>query len=217
MRSLGTVIDLVLPSRCAGCAEPGGAWCPRCAASLGPPAAVSRPSLPPTYALAAYAGAPRRAVLAYKERSRRELAAHLARPTAAAVRLIGRHPRAGPLVLVPAPSRPAAARRRGGQHMAAVARRCAGYLRGLGLPAEVSRALRLDARALDSVGLTPSDRAANLARHLHPVPARLPPPSATVILLDDVITTGATAAACVAVLAASGVGVSAVLAITATT
>lgn len=210
------MVDLVLPSRCAGCAAPGGPWCRRCAASFGPPFAVARPSLPPAYALADYAGAPRRAVLAYKERSRRELAVHLARPVAAAVRLIGATPRAGPLVLVPAPSRPAAARRRGGQHMAGLARRCAASLRGRGLPVTVACAVRLDGRALDSVGLDAVARAANLAGSVHAVAGRLPSRGARVILLDDVITTGATAAACVAALAGAGVTVSAVLALTVT-
>jgi predicted amidophosphoribosyltransferase len=175
---------------------------------------VSRPRLPAAYALAAYEGPAGRAVLAYKERCRRELAAHFAAGLAEVVPGLAR---AGPVVLVPAPSRPAAARRRGGQHMAVVARRCAARLRESGLRAGVVEALRLDGRAVDSVGLDALARAANLAGRVRPVAGPSPPPGVPVLLLDDVITTGATAAACVSALAAVGTKVSAVLAITATT
>lgn len=220
MRSFRALVDLVLPSHCAGCASPDGPWCPVCARCLAGPVPVSRASLPPAYALAPYEGPVRRAVIAYKERSRRELAGHLARPLAAAIVSVAASAapaRAGPLVLVPAPSRPSAARRRGGQHMAAVAERCVGVLGRAGVRATVSRSLRLDGRARDSVGLNAGARAANLAGRLRPVPGRVPPPGARVVLLDDVITTGATALACVAALAAVGAEVTAVLAIAAVT
>ena len=134
---------------------------------------------------------------------------HLGAALAAALPSI----RAGPVTLVPAPSRPAAARSRGGQHMTTVARRCAA-----GLPAAtVVPALRLDGRAADSVGLDAAARAANLLGRLRPNPRHRPPPAVPVILLDDVITTGATATACIAALASIGVPVAAVLALTATT
>lgn len=219
MRSFRTVVDLILPSPCAGCTGPRGPWCLTCAGSLRTPRPLARPALSsPAYALAPYQGPPRRAVLAYKERCRRELARHLARPLASAIpTLLGATPRAGPLFLVPAPSRAAAARRRGGQHMAAVARHCARFLTRSGLPARVANSLHLDSRARDSVGLNAEARAANLAGRLRPVPGRCPSRGAPVVLLDDIITTGATAAACVSALAAAGVRVTAVLAITATT
>jgi len=232
MRSFPALIDLVLPNRCAGCAAPGAAWCPRCARTLHALRPVEHAGLPPAYALAPYEGPPRLAVLAYKERGRRELASHLAKALAAALRTVPAAPvtasaspgsgdppamplaGAGPLVLVPAPSRPAAARRRGGQHMAVVAERCAAAVRATGVPAHAVRALRLNGRAVDSVGLDAADRAANLAGRLRPVPGRAPPPGARVVLLDDVITTGATAVACVSALASAGVAVAAVLAVT---
>jgi predicted amidophosphoribosyltransferase len=245
MRSFRALTDLVLPNRCAGCHTPGGAWCPDCARPLlGPPTPVDRLDLPPAYALASYQGSARRAVLAYKERGRRELAPHFASALAAALARLpaiepspaaslcsghsGRprapnshfpympsDPRAGPLVLVPAPSRPAAARRRGGQHMVAVAERAAAVLRTAGMPATAAEALRLDGRATDSVGLDAADRAANLAGRLRPNRRRAPPPGTRVLLVDDVITTGATAAACVAALESIAVEVTAVLALTA--
>jgi predicted amidophosphoribosyltransferase len=208
MRSF-RLLDLIVPQRCAGCARPATAWCAWCARSLGAPRPVSRPGLPEAYALADYRGPARRAVLAYKERGRRDLASHLGAALAAGIPSI----RAGPVTLVPAPSRPAAARSRGGQHMTTVARRCAAHLPA----ATVVAALRLDGRAADSVGLDAGARAANLLGRLRPDERHPPPRDAPVILLDDVITTGATATACTTALASIDVRVAAVLALTATT
>lgn len=207
------ILDLVLPRRCAGCGAPDSSWCAECARSLRPPFPVNRPGLlPAAYALGEYDGAARRAVLAYKERGRRDLAGAIGRSMAAGLARV----RAGPVVLVPAPSRPSAARARGGQHMLAVARACAAALTADGTRAMVAPALRLDRRARDSVGLSAEARVANLRGRLRVDPRGSPAPGTRVVLLDDVITTGATAAACTAALNAAGMKVALALAFTAT-
>ena len=203
-----SILDLVVPNHCAGCDLPGTAWCTACAASLRP-FPVARPGLSGAFALAAYAGPARRAVLAYKEKGRHELSTTIGTALAAALPAI----RAGPYVLVPAPSRPSAARARYGQHMVAVARACARALTRAGHPASVLPALRLSGRVRDSVGLDAHARAANLNGRLRCV-APTPP---TAVLLDDVITTGATAVACSAALKTAGTRETTVLAFTATT
>jgi predicted amidophosphoribosyltransferase len=203
-----SILDLVLPTYCAGCDTPATAWCPDCAASLGV-VPVARPSLGNAYALADYSGPARRAVIAYKERGRRELSTVLGGALATALPAI----RAGPFTLVPAPSRPSAARARFGQHMTAVAHACARALAKAGHEALVAPVLHLSGRARDSVGLTPEARTANLQGRIHCTDT----PPKTAILLDDVITTGATATACVTALRNAGTETATVLAITATT
>jgi predicted amidophosphoribosyltransferase len=218
---LRVLLDLVVPVGCAGCDAPGVGWCVACAASVRAPFAVDREATangPPVYALGRYLGPARRAVLGYKERGRRDLARPLGQALGAAVLRLP-DVRAGPdgtWYLVPAPSRPGAARRRGGQHMAVVARWAAAALARAGQGAAVAPALRMDAGARDSVGLDAAQRSANLRGRLRHVPAGSPPPGQPVVLVDDVITTGTTAAACTAVLTAAGVQVAAVLALTAT-
>lgn len=212
-RLLRALTDLLLPAPCGGCdatLPPGAALCDACLTSLGRPLPASeRPDLPPAMALAPYSGAARRAVIAYKERGRRDLAVPLAAALGDALARIG----AGRCLLVPAPSRAAAARARGGDHMLRIACRLARDGHGQVVPA-----LALGRRARDSVGLDAAARAANLDAHLRvrrPALDALPSRRGPVVLLDDVLTTGATAAACAGALAAAGLPVDLVLVVTA--
>jgi len=212
------IADLVLPVRCAGCATRGTAWCAACAAGLGAPFALDLPGTgPPAYAVTRYRGPARRAVLACKERNRRDLAAPIGARLGAVLPDL---PHVGPAddgywYLVPAPSRPAASRRRGAWHLRAIARHAAARLAADGRPAAVAAALRLHRGARDSVGLDAAARSANLRGRLRTRPDGLPPPGSRVVLLDDVITTGATVAACSAVLEQAGMIVAGALAFTA--
>jgi predicted amidophosphoribosyltransferase len=199
------MLDLVLPLECGGCATPGTAWCPRCAAEL-----AVRPDEPhlvspridpgvPVFSLGRYAGARRRAIVALKEHGRADLAGPFADALGQGLRrLTGWGILDAAVTVVPAPTRRHAARRRGGDPVTRVARAAH--------PAVVA-ALRTKAFTRDSVGLSGADRQRNVAGRVKLVA----PVGGAVVLVDDILTTGATAAESVRVLQTSGAEVAAVV------
>ncbi|WP_067863218.1 ComF family protein [Nocardia shimofusensis] len=203
-----TLLDLILPVACGGCGRAGTAWCADCDEALsGPPVRVRPRTDPgvPCWALAPYAGPARSAVLAIKERGRRDLARPLGVALArglARLRTPGR-----PLLLVPAPSRSAAARVRGGDPVVCVARMATGWLRDC----RTIPLLRLWRGVHDSVGLSPGERRHNLRGRVSVAPGAVAragwSPKCEVVAVDDVLTTGATAAESVRVLEGAGLPV----------
>ncbi|RSM49703.1 ComF family protein [Amycolatopsis balhimycina DSM 5908] len=217
------LLDLLIPSRCAACGARGEPCCARCAGAWGSAAEVTRApatGLVRVFALARYRGVARRLLIAYKERGRRDLAEPLGRALAEALVVLpltgtGRAARtirpARAICLVPAPSRPSAARVRGGPHVERLANEAASVLAARGIEVAVAPALELAGDARDAVGLGREQRVANLTGRLRFREAGRPPPGYPIVVLDDVVTTGATAAACARALAAEGFTVSAVL------
>jgi predicted amidophosphoribosyltransferase len=219
--------DLVLPSRCAGCAAASHRLCPGCAAAFGRPF-VHRPvpspvGLPSVWACAAYAGPIQAAILHYKERGRRDLAPILAAALAVAVRGLLRDRRLGPPILVPVPSRRSASRRRGGGHLRRLCRLATTFLAaspGAGPAAIVAPALRLARDPRDATGLSADERADNLRGAFAPVrsvvAAIAQRPARPVIIVDDVITTGTTLAEATRALREAGVPVAGAAVVAAT-
>jgi len=113
--------------------------------------------------------------------------------------------------LVPAPTRRAAARRRGGDPVAAMAGSAARTVAAAGWSCGVAPCLWTARGARDSVGLDAAQRAANLAGRIIVDPRATPTPGAAVVLIDDVLTTGATAAVACGALRAAGFRVAGVL------
>jgi len=227
----GVLVDLVLPTRCAGCDRSGaGPVCAGCAGALDglvpvPVAPDPAPAgLPPCVALGPYEGALRGVLLAYKDDGRHRLAGplgdHLARCVASAVLRAG-FPAGTPVILVPVPSTAAAARVRHGDHMDRLARRAARALHRRSWPAAVGRPLaarpKPDSSRLDAAGRA---RAARDGFRVRPGQARrvgaAASAGAVLIAVDDVLTTGSTMAAVAHRMAGSGLRVAGAATLSAT-
>ncbi|PZG15787.1 phosphoribosyltransferase [Micromonospora craterilacus] len=214
----------MLPAECAGCRDRRSGLrhgvCPDCVTALralrpGPVRPTpAPPGLPPCHALGAYGGPLRETLLAYKDHGRhalaRPLGALLAEVVAAAVGPVR------PVVLVPVPDTPQAARARYGDHLGRLTRHCARRLRAAGWPVQVRRPVRAASRP-DSVTLDSAGRAAAASAAFRARPGAGPAArGSSVVLLDDIVTTGVTLAAVSRVLTVHGLSpsVAAVLAAT---
>lgn len=211
-----SALDLLLGGVCVGCDRAGRSLCTACRAAL-PPAPRSAwptptpPGLVRPWAGGDYDGVLRAALLAHKERHVAGLAAPLAGLLAGAVAASG----PGPVLLVPVPSRPGAARARGHDPLLDVVRRTARLVPA----ATLAPLLRSRGGVLDQAGLTAAERAANLAGSLWCPSAglrRFAGLPAQVVVCDDVLTTGATAREAQRALTASGLDVRAIAVVAAT-
>ena len=212
--------DLLLGSRCVGCARPGRVLCRGCAATLPDTAVPTWPSPTPPglvvpFAAAVYDGLVRAMVVSHKERGVLDLADPLGRllGRAAGTALADRP--AGPTVLVPVPSRRSSVRSRGHDPTQVITASAAAALRSAGRPATMAPLLRLRPGVRDQAGLGAEERRANLdgsMRCSHRTLTRLASrwPRAHVVVCDDVLTTGATAREAQRALEAVGLGVVAI-------
>jgi predicted amidophosphoribosyltransferase len=206
------VLDLVLPLECGGCGAPSTRWCDACARQLAVKADEPHLITPrvdpgvPVLSLGRYAGARREAIVAVKEHGRADLIAPLAVALRAGLeRLLVWGVVGTPLIVVPAPTRRSAARRRGGDPVTRMARTATAGLPGV----DVTQALRMRAMVRDSVGLSGADRERNIAGRVK-ITRQV---RGDVVVVDDIVTTGATACESVRVLHIAGAQVVGVLAI----
>jgi predicted amidophosphoribosyltransferase len=185
---------LFLGSQCIACSRPGRPWCPDCAGDLQTAVdPVLLPGSPPVIACTRYAGCVPDAVVGFKDRNVRALGRQLADVlTAGLLEAFEQGVPAG--IVVPAPSAPAAVRRRGFDHMWLLARAAA---EATGMPCD--RLLRGRRRA-DQAGLAFAARRRNVNGSI-----RVRAPGAgNVIVVDDVRTSGATLAECERALSTGG-------------
>jgi len=223
------VADLVLGSRCAGCAHPGSVLCaacrrwtvasPRLAWPDPRPPILFRAGVPP-YAGGDYADVLRQLIVAYKDDGRAGLCEPLARMLATVVEhalqqaVVAEQTSLADVELVPVPSSRVSRRRRGRDPVADLARAAARLLRRRGQPVAVVARLTHRREVVDQSGLDAYERAVNLRGALTAPPARGLP--RTRIVVDDVLTTGATAAEAVRALLAASWPVDAVAAVAVT-
>lgn len=224
--ALGRTLMLsAMPFSCP-CGEGGVHLCPACRASLGTPATrvdsvcdalqIAAPapsgalgeehytSLLPVFALGPYAGRRRDIVLDFKNSGHFALAPMIAASFATALADVpcrDSHPH----LIVPAPSRMAAVRRRGDDHMRLVVRALAGY-------AGADSALLVEGPALALGGHSQRARGARarVAAGDRTMTARRPRAwqgyrGAHALIIDDVVTTGSTLRLMVAALREQGV------------
>ena len=198
---LAPLAQVVTGRECVGCARSGFDLCPDCRAPLLRGARRADPTpcppgLPPTYAATAYEGSVREAVVALKERGRTGLLRPLADALAASVAatVLASTTVRRPLLLVPVPSSPDAARSRDTAATLDLARAAASGLCAVGLPARCWPVVRSVRRRADQTGLTSQGRAVNLAGSMRASRGRRSPTGYDVVIVDDVVTTGATMA-----------------------
>lgn len=210
------MLDLVLPLECGGCGAPSTRWCDTCAQELdvGPdqPLVITPRVDPqvPVLALGRYAGARRNAIVKMKDHGRTDLVQPLAQALALGIsRLFTWGLLDVPLTIVPAPTRRAAARKRGGDPVTRMAKAATKTHADI----TIVQALRIKALARDSAGLGTAERERNIVGRVRLI--KRPPARTEVLLVDDIVTTGATARESVRVLHAAGIQVAAVLAIAA--
>lgn len=204
-----SLLDLVCPTRCSGCGQPGRVVCARCTLWLSAPAVRHRPTpcpaaMPPSWVVSAYEGPTRACLLEFKERGviglARPLGDALARATAAAAAGV-----ASPILVVPIPSAPAAISRRGDDVVRLLARRVTRRLGADGRRVTLAPVLTQRRRVADSATLSAAARASNLAGALLVRPSAVRAiRGADVVVVDDLITTGATICEAATALRAAG-------------
>lgn len=223
---LDGALDLLLGGACVGCGRAGRALCDACRVRLPQAARPAWPTptpagLAPPWAAGEYDGPVRAMVLAHKEHRVLALRAPLGRLLVQAVSAALAEAPAGPVVLVPVPSRPGTARTRGHDPTWSITTRAARLARAAGHDVVAMRLLRSRPGVLDQAGLGAEARAANLAGSMHCPAASLRRlgatcPRARVVVCDDVLTTGSTAREAQRALESVGLEVAALVTVAAT-
>lgn len=228
---LAALLELVAPGVCAGCGASARLLCPACAGVLECPVFWSSPApcpagLPPVASVAPYDGPAGAVLVAHKDGGRLGLARALGDALSRSVEACVTQPggagnsastRGRPVLVMPVPSAPSAARRRGHDPMRRTAVRAVRRLRGRGHAVQLVPALRQTRRVADQAGLGATERASNLRGAIGVAPwAAAVVAGRHVVVVDDVVTTGATLADAVRAVSACGGAVLGVATVAAT-
>lgn len=217
-------LDLLLGGTCIGCGKPGRMLCSGCRDELPTGAAPAWPAVVPNglvepWATGPYRGTVRAMILGFKERQQWGLVAPLSKLLATAV--ASDLARAGPLVLVPVPSRACVVRTRGYDSTRMLAVRAGWHLARAGFAARALSLLKVSGRVADQAGLDRLQRQHNLAGSMRPRRAavnrlrrRVTQPR--IVICDDVLTTGSTVREAQRVLEEAGLPVARIAVVAAT-
>lgn len=203
---LAAAVELLLPRSCAGCAAAYspefGSLCRACQQqwrALPQRISTRVDPLVPLWSLGALGGARRQTIINLKEHHRRDVIPAIGAVLAAAVAYLQARGEVDPeIVLVPAPTKPSAARKRGGDVVAAACR-------ASGIP--VAELVHTTESARESVGLSAIERKHNLSGAVRVDMQAVKNLTGHVLLIDDVATTGATISATVMALTCAGIKV----------
>ena len=210
-RSLEPFLEVLFPTKCAGCRAPGAIWCDGCRLRLVPVTSLvclaclrvfpaggdgdrCGPAAPHAWAVAVYRAPLDRAITHLKYRPDARLAQALAQSMAE----VYDRARLSATCLVPVPLSRRRLRQRGYNQAEVLGRALAGLL---GLPSLPSAAARIRETG-SQVGLEAGERWANVDGAFAADPSLVR--DETVLLIDDVHTTGATLAACSQALSQAG-------------
>ena len=184
MRAIADLLELLLPQRCAVCGTDAAALCERCQRAF--TGSVLRQPLVGeilAFSCAEWNAETAPALLGLKQRGRTSLAKPLGQALGRTLRTaLAEAGPAGPVAVVPIPSRAQSMRARGFKPVELLIRRAG---------APVVPMLQFARRVADQRGLSREQRQANLAGALR-MRGRVPRGCAGIVLVDDVITTGAT-------------------------
>lgn len=203
---IAAAMELLLPRSCVGC---GAAYTPECGVLCrncqqqwrAVPQRISTrvDPLVPLWSLGVLGGVRRQTIINLKEHHRRDVIPAIGAVVAAAVAYLQARGDIDPeIVLVPAPTKPSAARNRGGDVVAAVCQ-------ASGLP--VTEIVHTAESARESVGLSAIERKHNLSGAVRVDMKAVKNLTGHVLLIDDVATTGATISATVMALTCAGIKV----------
>ncbi len=216
---LSEFVDLLLPRVCAGCGSETVSLCRECVRRLDtdPVCSMPRYGTVKAYGAGPYEGVLRNVIVNYKEHDRRDLGQVLGLMLARAVAcaLADAPVSSTPVLLVPVPARATSARKRGGNHVEALANHAAEHFIRDKFPMRVAPVLAVRGRG-DQVGSGAHARRRNVRgthRISHPEVVARWPQDVRVIIVDDIVTTGATVAESARVLRKSHIGITAVASI----
>jgi len=177
------LLDIIFPSRCAVCDKPGPNLCQVCDFVLEPKPHTFQRGRVLGLAATSYSVEVSKLLVAFKDRGQFALAREIGLLMEPLVQELRKMP--GSCYLVPAPSRTQNFAKRGFHPSLLLARQLANRVEN----AKVLNCLVFGSEVLDQVGLSSTERIANLrgSMRLNQVIA-----GKTVFLIDDVVTTGAT-------------------------